>query len=528
MAVRPDRMVPVELVDDDDEVVGPSTGRRTSAELLAWARQVASGGTGSTSATYSAGVAVGAGAAVSVTTSGALGAPAAAQAEVRSHGPSVRWVVSGVVLGAITVFSLVTTHSAADQPPAATVLAEPLRDAWAASADEVLAVHDGTVLVQSAGTRQQRLRALDEVTGDELWSVPLGSRGPADLCEPGVTTDPPTVWCWRDPHWNPDPQSGRLAITPQALVGVDATSGEVVVEREVDAPLAGWSVEGDDIVFATRDGRDVRIDRLSPADWEPVWSTTITLEHQPRVLRQMMWLEVTEGFAVVHGATTAVLDAADGRVLGIWTATLEEEGTLLDGAEVATTGWGFAAWSSAVEGVRMPRGTWYDRTGQPVGEIVGRLVEPDSNDGSVPEVLLVTRDGGKTLVATSVETGSDLWQLPIEGGSVVARHGGRAVVTTGNEISSYEVLTGARAWTRPVEGLHPEMTGVSDGSTVVVFAVRSHHWTALAYRLSDGGLLWSATVPGTGEIGLIPRPPAMKMLGDVPLVWLGRTLVWIE
>lgn len=433
-----------------------------------------------------------------------------------------------MVLAAIAVVSVATTRGATEAPSGPVALAEPLREVWAAPADEVLAVSEGVVLVQSTGTRQPRVRGLDELTGREVWSVPLGAGGAADICKPGLTATPPTVWCWRESHWDPDPESGRLAITTPALVGLAVASGAVVAEREMSEPSAGWAVEGGDVLLAVREDEGVRLERRAPAGWRAVWSATLAVPPEPRGLRHATWIDVDDGMVVVHGRTTAVVDAADGSVLATWTATADEEGTILDGAEVLVVPWGFASWSSAVEATRLPQAVWHDRAGRPVGEFTGELVEPATSDGSVPEVLLVTRDGGETLVAVDARGGADLWQVPIAGGAVVVRQDGAVVVTAGDAVTSYEVLTGVRVWTRPVEGLHPEIVGVSDGGTVVVTAVRSRRWTALAYRLADGGLLWSAVVPGGGEVGLIPYPPRIQMLDQAPMVWMGRTLVWVD
>lgn len=101
------------------------------------------------------------------------------------------------------------------------------------------------------------------------------------------------------------------------------------------------------------------------------------------------------------------------------------------------------------------------------------------------------------------------------------------VVASQDAVTSYETLTGIERWTRPVDGVHPELAAVSDASTVVVTAVRDRRWTALAYRLADGGLLWSAVVPGAGELSLIPYPPRVVTIDGIPLVWVGRTLVWV-
>ncbi len=444
----------------------------------------------------------------------------------RQRDTLARWAVAGVVLGAIAVVSVATTRGTTDDQAAPGALAAPMREVWAAAADEVLAVHEGLVVVQSTGTREPRVRALDEATGREVWSVPLGPQGAAESCVEGVTGAPATLWCWRPPRWDPSHVAGELAISPDALVGLDVATGEQVVEREMVEPAAGWAVDGDDLLLATAESELVRVERLSPDGWRSDWTTTVPMPGSTG-LRHDAWVEYAEGFAVVHGATTAVLDTADGRVVAAWTATEEEESTVLDGAEVVVTAQGFAAWSRAAEGIRLPDAVWYDRAGEPRIAFSGALAEPTDGDGSVPEVVLVTPDEGRTLVALT-ESGVELWRLPLQGGSVVARRDGLVVVASDDAVTSYETLTGIERWTRPVAGLHPELAGLSDAGTVVVTAVRDRRWTALAYRLVDGGLLWSAPVPGAAELSLLVFPPAYQTVDGIPVVWVGRTVVWVD
>lgn len=445
----------------------------------------------------------------------------------RLHGPLVRWAVAGVVLGAIAVVSVATTRGATDEQAVPGVLDTPLREVWAAAADEVLAVHEGVVVVQSTGTREPRVRALDEQTGREVWSVPLGPAGAAESCVPGVTGAPATLWCWRPPHWDPAHVAGELAISPNAIVGLDVATGQQVVEREMGASSAGWAVDGDDLLLAVPEDGAVRVERVFPDGWETRWATTVPMARPSPGLRHDVWVEFVDGLALVHGPTTAVVDVADGRVLASWTASAQEEAAVLDGAEVVATPGGFAAWSSAVDGTRLPEAVWYDRSGQPRSEFSGELAEPPDADGSVPEVLLVTPDEGRTLLALGADGGAELWRLSLSDGHVVARRDGAVVVATADAVTSYETLTGIERWTRHVDGLHPELAGVSDQGTLVVTAVRERRWTALAYRLVDGGLLWSAAVPGAGELSLIPYPPRLETVAGTPVVWVGRTLVWV-
>lgn len=445
----------------------------------------------------------------------------------RLHGPLVRWAVAGVVLGALAAVSVATTRGTTDDQAAPDVLAAPLREVWAAAADEVLAVREDLVVVQSTGTREPRVRGLDRVTGREIWSVELGSQGSAERCVPGVTGVPATLWCWRPPRWDPSHVAGELAISPDAMVGLDAATGAQVVERDMAEPSAGWAVDGDDLLLGMSTDEGVRVERLSPDGWRTRWATDVPMP-PPIPFQRDPWVEFSDGLAVVHGPTTAVLDAADGRVLASWEASAEEESTILDGAEVVVTAQGFAAWSVAADGTRLPDAVWHDRSGRPTGTFSGELAEPADSDGSVPEVLLVTPDEGRTLVAVDADGGAELWRLPLGGGTVVARRDGVVVVATTDAVTSYETLTGIERWTRPVDGLHPELAGVSDAGTVAVMAVRDRRWTSMAYRLADGGLLWSAPVPGAGELSLIPYPPMIQMVEGTPVVWVGRTLIWVD
>lgn len=488
MAARADdRMVPVELVDDDLD--------RSSSRLVVPA-----------DVPVSTGVHDGA-------------AP-------RPRGPLVRWAVAGVVLAALALVSVATTGGGDPGVPPGP-LAQPLREAWATPADEVLAISDGLVLVQSTGSREPQVRALDETNGREVWAQPLGRDGVADDCATGLTAPPAMVWCWRDPHWHPDGDSGRRITTPQGLVGLDAATGEVLLVHEMGVPSAGWAVVGGDLVLASRRDDVVHVERIAPSGWTTVWTTTVDLPPGLGHLHRTV-TEVTEGLIVLKGPTTAVIDPDDGRVLASWTADPAEEGTVLDAADVVVTDAGFAAWSSAVRGERLPDAVWHDRDGTVLTSFSGDLLVPAESDHSVSDVLLVTRDGGATVTALSVGSGADLWEADLEGGSVVARHDGVVVLALAEGISAYEVLTGRHLWSAPVDGLHAGIGGLSDGETVVVTAVRARRWTAVAHRLTDGVLLWSAELPGVGEITLVPYPPEVESFDGTPIVRIGRTLVWTD
>lgn len=436
-------------------------------------------------------------------------------------GRAARWALSAAVLATIAGGAVVLDGREAVDPETAGVLAMPFVERWATSADEVQAVIDGVVVVSSVASAQPTLRGIDSVTGEQVWSVGLSADGPADTCTAGVTREPPTAWCWRERHWVTD-VSGQSRLAESALVGIDVRDGSVVHERVMLEPTAGHYVVDDDLVLGQRRGDVLTVRRVHPENWRPVWSTQLPLESRtggPYRAR----IEVAGRYAVIRGQTTAVLSLADGRVLGRWVSPDDPTNGLMDGADVDVAPGGFSAAVIAFDGARLPRGTWYDKTGSPLVEYSGRLAEPTVSDGSVPDVLLVTRGDGGTLVAVDVAGGADLWSIPLTGGRVVARRDGLVVVMTRDTVRALELLTGVEVWSRDVPGVQTTVAALSDGRTVVAASVRDGAWALDALRIADGQPLWFAEVPGT-ESGLLPRPE-MELVSDQPFVLVGRTLI---
>ena len=413
----------------------------------------------------------------------------------------------------------------APDPAALGPLAVPFAERWARPADDVLAVTDGVVVVTSVASATRSLRGLDAVTGDELWSVRLHPTGPADSCTAGVTLEPPTAWCARDEHWVAE-GGGGSHLAPPALVAVDARDGTVGEVRELPGASGNQTLVDGDLLLAQLQDGVLTIRRVDPRGWRDVWAADVQLELRPG-LGHRVELSAEGRFVVLRGPTTAVLDAADGAVLQVWGPPEDRVNASLDGADVAVGPDGFGAWVTAVEGLRLDSGTWFDASGTPVTELDGLLAEPVQSDGSVPRVLLVTRQEGRTLVGVDATSGADLWSLRLDGGRVVSRRDGAVLLATEGRLRSVEVLTGIERWSREVVGLRPWLAALSDGSTVVVSSVRDRRWMLDAFREADGQALWFAQVPGTSEIVFAAYPPFVELVSGRPVVWLGRTLVWV-
>lgn len=511
MASRPpDRMVPVELVEDDGAPPpspGPAlrgvtlaAGTTADPDAVACAPTPEGDPTGASS--------------VTVAPDGGGGRPAA-----------LRWAAAGVVLAATAGALLLLDPGDQAGTAAVGVLSTRWTDRWSAPADRVLAVRDGIVTVTSLASREPMLRGLDQQTGEQLWSVLLDGTGPADTCGIGVTLDPPTAWCWREPHLVLDPDGEGSSIGAPALVGIDLSDGSVASERELEEASGGSGVIGRDLVLADRAGDTLVVRRVEPYTWQQAWATQIPLEPRVSDGRYTARIEVAGPVVVVRGPTTAVLAVDDGRVLGSWTPQVDAAGTGYDGAEVAAGAWGFAAWVTVADRERVADGTWSDTVGSAVG-IEGRVAEPRSSDGSVPEVLLLSRNSWQTLVAVDLDAGTELWRTPLRGGRVVARHDGAVVVAADGRLRSLETLTGIERWSVEMSGLRAALGGLGDGHAVVVTSVRDNRWYVDAVRLADGAVLWTTQVPGTRELEFIAFPPALELADGHPVVWIGRTLVW--
>jgi len=508
MGTRPGgRMVAVELVEDD--------GIPPSSDALARGPGHVLTGTSADGGPTTSGVPAAEG-------SGGPEEPAG-PGPGRSRGVRRLAAVAAVAVLAATI--LLAGRDGDPEPTASGPLAAPMAERWSESADDVVAVVDGLVVVTNLASQTPGLRALDVATGEEVWRVPFGRSGVADGCLPGLTQDPPTVWCWRERRVQMQ-DDGRFGFVPAALVGVSARDGEVLAVHETRDQSAGYAVVGEDLVLGQRRDGQLTLRRVHAATWELAWETRLALEPRTPGGAYVARIAVAHDLVVVRGPTTAVVDATDGTVLRTWAPATDGEGTALDGADVVVTPTGFAAWTTVVAGSRLDEGVWHDRSGEPVSGFRGRLVEPAETDGSVPRVLLVARDG--QLVGLDASSGADLWRIPVDGVRVAARRAGQVVLVGPDSVRSVEALTGIVRWEQEVPGLRTGVAAATDGEVVVVTSVRDNLWVATAFRTGDGAVLWARQVPGTAEITFLAYPPAYQVVAGRPVVWVGRTLVWVS
>ncbi len=388
-------------------------------------------------------------------------------------------------------------------------LDRPLGEAWSMRADQVWRAGHLVLVGDGEGSA---VRAVDPGDGREVWTLDRGGAAPVQRClADREARRAPVVVCAR----------GRSDGGPPGTVSrvvLDAADGTVL--RQYPAHLAshGQVVVGRDVVSAEmgEDGSLVVV-RSRAVDRSTVWATRVPLDGGRQAGAGAGVLRVENGFVVLGGSTTAVLDADDGTVLGTWypggyTAVGSVPG--LDGADVRTAPDGFGAWSQAASGARGQTGTWFDRSGQPVGMLDGVLVEPPVSDGSAPDVRLTARSDTGELVATDLSGGRELWRTPARGAHLLVRRAGEAVLATGEEVRALDLWTGAVRWSVSVPGLVAGSGAVTDGVAAVVVAEARGRAQLVAVDLDSGAVRWETPAPGIA--------PLSERRHDFPHVALGE------
>lgn len=465
----------------------------------------------------------------------ATDAEPAAEAPSRRRGPGGRRSRQVAVVGAFVAVAVLAASSAveerrqaervaafADVPGAVGRLDRPLEEGWSYRADQVWRAGHLVLLGDGEGAR---VRAVDARTGSEAWSLERGGAAPVQRClADREAAAAPVVVCAR----------GRSDGGPPGTVTrvvVDAADGTVL--RQYPAHLAshGQAVVGEDVVSAEigEDGSLVVV-RSRAVDRATVWATRVPLAGGRQAGAGAGDLRVQDGFVVLGGSTTAVLDAADGTVLGTWypggyTTVGSVPG--LDGADIRTTADGFGAWSGAAAGTRDPSGTWFDRSGRPVGQLDGVLVEPPVADASEPDVWLSGRADTGELVATDLGSGRELWRAPARGAHLVLRRDGAVVLATGDEVRSVDLRTGEARWATAVPGLAPRSGSVTDGATVVLVAEARGRAQLVALDVDTGAVRWEAPAPGVAPLSERRHDFAhvgLGVVGDRPVL-LGEGVV---
>lgn len=447
--------------------------------------------------------------------------PADDDASRRPRRTTSRHARRAVVVGAVLAVAALGVSSAvqerrqaervaafADVLGAVERLDRPLEEDWSHRAGQVWRAGHLVLLGDAAG---EQVRAVDARTGAQAWTLERGGAAPVQRCLADREADvAPVVVCAR----------GRSDGGPPGTVTrviVDAEDGTVL--RQYPAHLAshGQAVVGEDVVSAeiSEDGGLVVV-RSRAVDRATVWATRVPLAGGRQAGSGAGDLRVQDGFVVLGGSTTAVLDVTDGTVLGTWhpggyTTVGSVPG--MDGADIRTTPDGFGVWSGAAAGTRDPTGTWFDRSGTPLGELDGLFVEPPVADGSRPEVWLSGRVDTGELVATDLTAGRELWRVPARGAYLLLRRDGAVVLTTGEEVRSLDLRTGQVQWTTTVAGLAARSGSVTDGASVVVVAEARGQAQLVALDVGTGALRWETPAPGV--------PPLSERRHDLAHVGLG-------
>lgn len=402
----------------------------------------------------------------------------------------------------------------ASMPGTVPSLDEPLVQLWEVP-PAAAASRAGDILLLRVQADGGQTRAVDVATGRQRWSVPRSGDDGLDRCVGDASaTTAVLVVCWRGPGpAGVAPQPVRVAGT---LVVLDARDGSVVAEHPAMLPTAGFGVVGGDVVVGHEESGELTVERMSAATGQGVWSTSVDLRGRRLGGSAVTGLRLENGFVVVRGPTTAVLDAQDGRTLGHWHGDPVTGGTIQyarDGGDVRTAARGFAV-SRRVGQDGSRTATWYDRDGVARAEIDGSVVEPVADDGSSPEVLLTSPFGDSDLVAVDVAADEVLWRTPAPVGHVLVRREGAVVLADSGQVRSIDLRSGVDRWATPVAGLRAGAGMLTDGSTVVVPTLRKGHWALVALGLDDGQVRWEAPVPA--------GPPANRMPQGALMLWVGE------
>lgn len=451
-------------------------------------------------------------------------APADTDAEPRHRpGPGSRRARRAAVVGAFAALAVLATSSAVEQqrqaervaafvdvPGTVPRLDRPLVEEWSHRADQVWRAGH-LVLVGDADGFE--VRAVDARTGAQAWALEQGGTAPVQRClADREAASAPVVVCAR----------GRSDGGPPGTVTrvvIDADDGAVL--RQYPAHLAshGQAVVGEDVVSAeiSEDGSLVVV-RARAVDRATAWATRVPLAGGRQAGAGAGQLRVQDGFVVLGGTTTAVLDAEDGTVLGTWHPggyTTVGSVPALDGADIRTAADGFGAWSAAAAGTRGPSGTWFDRAGRPVGELDGVFVAPPVSDGSEPRVWLSGRSDTGELVGTDLTAGRELWRTAARGAHLLVRRDGAVVIATGQEVRSLDLRTGAVRWSATVGGLAARSGSVTDGATVVLVAEARGLAQLVALDLDTGAVRWETPAPGIVPLSERRHDFAHVGLGEV-------------
>lgn len=406
-------------------------------------------------------------------------------------------------------------------------LDHPLAAVWTLPGGALLGAADGVAVIRSGGS----VAGYADDDGELLWELQLGAPAVVDACAQAVTTSPAVLWCWRNEQ-TVQSDTGERAERSAALVGLDVHDGTVVAEHLKTVPWAGVVAVDDDLVVANRVRGTLTLVRLDARSWEREWATDVALAQDPVTGQYEATVEASGDTLVVNGPTAAVVDAADGSVLRTWGGPSDDDAR--PGGErtvITVTAHGLAAESVLVDGTGTGEGVWYDPAGREVVDYDGTLAEPEVSDGSEPGVVLVSRGRGSELAGVDTATGEDLWTLPTERATVVARQEGAVVVASEGVVTSVELLTGWQQWRTPIAGLRSDAGTAAGGGIAVLMAVQGRAWVFVALDVRSGEQVWTGPAAGTPDLDnlfYIGGAPRLEVVDERLVVHSGQGMTWLS
>lgn len=351
-------------------------------------------------------------------------------------------------------------------------LGDPLAEAWRLEAPGEVRVA-GALLLAADG---DELVATDLVTGARAWSAPVdGLAGTGVTGCVGTAGASPVVACVVE--------DGRVAV-------LDAAGGtEVPVPADGARVVRLLALDGDLVRLTAEPASLERIDaRTGEARWSVALPTGVA-GSEPAV---------EHGLVTFTGETGAVVDGADGTLLGTFPGSEVRRPDGAAAAVVRATPDGYGVWVAERRRFGDMTGRWFSRDGDELGALRGWLAEPRASDHTEPSVLLTVTDS-PVLRAVGPD-GALRWAARPELGLPVVRVDGTAVLASADVLRRVDLVDGRTLWSAPLaEG--DAVTTVSDGRHLLVLSASAEDGRRLAaVALEDGRTAWRESVPASWEL----------------------------
>ena len=381
---------------------------------------------------------------------------------------------------------------------------------------------DGALVgLRRASDESQAVVAVDERTGEQIWSTPLADAHEVARDDEGFSS---LGGCVGDPG-----DAGRAVclvtdavmayreaenvLVPSdlsRLVVVDLSDGSVVADRQAPGATAFAALPGGVVVVGTPGADDALVvtatDLLSGRGrWQTVVpSDTAEPDEGGFVDRSTAVFPTAVGLAVVTAGDRITLLDGEGHRLGA--------GVDASNGFEPEPRWGTVA--AFTQDDRRRETTTLMGDGPDV-VLDGRLAPVSADDGSLPGLVLAA---GSRIHAYDRSTGRERWSVGhgLSGSAVVAR--GHVYLSTPDGVVAVDGRTGEELWRAPVMKGRTMGDLVTDGRHLLSGQVRPdepgdvaalNDWPGVgelvAYRFADGAEQWRVDLPGTllgiGSVG---------------------------